>query len=117
MVPISFIELIEAHKQSVSMCDVAEAASRIANEADLVVIDVRETNEFEAGSLPSAVNIPRGFLEFKIAETCSAGDHPILIHCKTGGRAILAARTLSEMGYSNIGVVGGAIEELLAAID
>ena len=67
--PSTFIELIEIHKKTVSMCSVGEAARRIANESDLVVIDVREPAEFEAASISSAVNIPRGFLEFRIAET------------------------------------------------
>jgi phage shock protein E len=115
--PVTFIELIEGYKQTVSICDVEEAARRIANEPNLVVIDVREPAEFDAGAVSVAINIPRGFLEFKIAETCSSGDHPILIHCKSGGRAILAAKTLAEMGYSRVGVVAGPIEDLLAAVD
>ena len=114
--PTSFIELIEAHKKTVSTCSIEEAAGRIADAADLTIIDVREPAEFQGGSVPSAVNIPRGFLEFKIAEVCSNADHPILIHCKSGGRAVLAAKTLADMGYSNVKVVDGLIEELLAAV-
>ena len=115
--PMTFIELIEAAKEGVSICGVAEAAGRIANESDLVVIDVREPAEFEGASARAAINIPRGFLEFRIAEACSAAGHPILLHCKTGGRAVLAAKTLSEMGYTNVEVVVGAVEELLAALE
>jgi len=114
---MTFVELIEAHKKDISLCDVEEAAKRIANESELVVIDVREPAEFESGSVPDAVNIPRGFLEFRITEACSVADHPILIHCKTGGRAVLAAKTLADMGYSNVVIVGGAVEDLLAALD
>ena len=114
--PISFIELIQSYRESVSVCDVEEAARRIKQEVGLLVIDVRETAEFESASLPFAVNVPRGFLEFKIATVCEEADAPILLHCKTGGRAILAAKTLAEMGYSNVGVVGGTVEDLLAAV-
>ncbi len=114
--PTSFIELIEAQKRTVSTCSIEEAAGRIADAADLTIIDVREPAEFQGASVPSAVNIPRGFLEFKIAEVCPTADHPILIHCKSGGRAVLAAKTLADMGYSNVKVVDGLIEELLAAI-
>ena len=114
---ITFIELIETHKKSVSLCDAETAASRIGSETELVVIDVREPPEFANASIPGAVNVPRGFLEFKIAEVCSAADHPVLIHCKSGGRAVLAARTLAEMGYSKVSVFDGAFEELRAALD
>lgn len=115
--PLTFIELIETHKKTTRMHDVEEAANRIAQEANLLVIDVREPAEYENASLASAVNIPRGFIEFRIADSCSAPDQPVLLHCKTGGRAVLAARTLAEMGYSNVAVVGGTIEDLLAAVD
>ena len=84
---------------------------------DFVLVDVRESAEFESTSVPGAVNIPRGFLEFKIAESCPEADQPILIHCKTGGRAVLAAKTLSEMGYKNVGAYQGTVEDLLAALE
>lgn len=113
---ISFIELIQSHKKSVAPCDAETAASRIRSETDLVVLDVREPSEFEGASIPGAVNLPRGFLEFKIAEVCSAGDPPILVHCKSGGRAVLAAKTLLDMGYSNVVVFDGGFDDLRAAL-
>ena len=115
--PITFIELISTYKETTSCCTVDEAAHRIKNESTLVLVDVREPAEYEATAIPGAVNIPRGFLEFKIAEACPEADQPILIHCKTGGRAVLAARTLSEMGYKNVGAYQGTVEDLLAALD
>ena len=114
---ISFIELIQTHKEVVSLCDAEAAASRIGSQSELVVIDVREPPEFASASIPGAINVPRGFLEFEIAEVCSAGHHPILIHCKSGGRAVLAAKTLAEMGYSDVTVFDGAFEDLLAALE
>lgn len=115
--PISFIELIQSHKKDVALCDAETAASRIGSESSLVVIDVREPPECESASTAGAVNVPRGFLEFRIAEVCSAADHPILVHCKSGGRAVLAAKTLSEMGYSNVAVFDGAFEDLCSALE
>lgn len=114
--PITFIELIKTYKETTSLCNAEEAADRIKNEAALVIVDVREPAEFEATAVPGAVNIPRGFLEFKIAEACTKADQPILLHCKTGGRAVLAAKTLSEMGYKNVCAYQGTVEDLLAAL-
>jgi phage shock protein E len=115
--PRTFIELIQLYKEETGLCDAAEAARRIKDESELVLVDVRETPEFEAQSIPGAVHIPRGFLEFKIAEACPTADQPIILHCKTGGRAILAARTLSEMGYEQVQAYQGTVEELLAALE
>lgn len=114
--PIAFADLIASHKNGMKLCSAEAAASRIGKESDLVVLDVREPTEFADASIPGAVNLPRGFLEFKIAEVCSEVDPPILVHCKSGGRAVLAAKTLTEMGYSNVEVYFGAFEDLLAAV-
>ncbi len=115
--PIPFMELISSYKETTSLCDAKEAAQRIRGDSALAVVDVREPAEFEAMSVPGAVNIPRGFLEFKIAESCPRSDQQILLHCKTGGRAVLAAKTLSEMGYKNVSAYQGTVEELLAALE
>ena len=115
--PITFIELITTYKETTSCCNAEEAAHQIKNKSTLVLVDVRESAEFEATSVPGAVNIPRGFLEFKIAESCPEAEQPILIHCKTGGRAVLAAKTLSEMGYKNVGAYQGTVEDLLTALE
>jgi rhodanese-related sulfurtransferase len=115
--PRTFIELITVYKETTSLCDVNEAARRIKNESELVIIDVRESAEHEATAIPGAINIPRGFLEFKIGTACPAAEPPILLHCKTGGRAVLAAKTLSEMGYKNVSAYQGTVEDLLDALD
>lgn len=115
--PQTFIELIQKYKETIRTCDAADAARRIGAEDALVVIDVREPGEVEAASVPGSVNIPRGFLEFKIAEACPTADAPILLHCKTGGRAILAARTLADMGYERVEAYQGTVEDLLAALE
>ena len=54
-----------------------------------VVIDVREYDEFAAGHLPGAINIPRGVLEFKIGMVpeCANKEGAFLIYCRTSGRA------------------------------
>jgi len=115
--PRTFIELITTYKETTSLCDAEEAAGKIKAETSLTIVDVREPAEFEETAVPGAVNIPRGFLEFKIAESCPEADQPILLHCRTGGRAVLAARTLSELGYKNVIAYQGTVDDLLAAIE
>ena len=113
--PLTFIELITNYKESTALCDAGEAAHKIKTEDDLTLVDVRESVEFEEQPVPGAVKIPRGFLEFKIAQSCADANQPILIHCTTGGRAVLAARTLAKLGYKNVSAYQGTVDDLLAA--
>jgi rhodanese-related sulfurtransferase len=93
--------------------DTAEASIR---EAD-VLFDVREADEFHAGHIPGAVNIPRGLLEFKLSNTpeLSARDLKIVLYCKTSGRAALAACALHDMGYLQVQSIEGGFDAWSAA--
>lgn len=94
-------EMVAEAREAAPQLTVQEAKARV--EAGATVIDVREPNEFIVGRVPGAENIPRGTLEFKL-------DHPalldpskeILVYCKAGGRGALAAKTLVELGFTNV---------------
>lgn len=77
-----------------------------------VIIDVREYDEYAAGHLPGAINIPRGVLEFKIGMVpeCANKEGAFLIYCRTSGRAALSAVQLQRIGYSNVISMGGGFE-------
>jgi rhodanese-related sulfurtransferase len=77
-----------------------------------IVIDVREYDEFSAGHLPGAINIPRGVLEFKIGMVpeCANKSGAFLIYCRTSGRAALSAVQLKKIGYENIVSMAGGFE-------
>lgn len=70
--------------------------------SDIVLLDVREQNEWEEGHLPESVHIPRGFLELRMEETIPDKHQNIIVCCDSGGRAALAAKTLLEMGYTEV---------------
>lgn len=82
-----------------------------AMSAPVQVLDVREASEYEAGRIPGATNIPRGILEFRIGELQDFVDknQPILIYCRTGGRAALSAIQLAKIGYTNLQSIAGGI--------
>jgi rhodanese-related sulfurtransferase len=77
-----------------------------------VVIDVREYDEFAAGHLPGAINIPRGVLEFKIGMVpeCANKDGAFLLYCRSSGRAALSAVQLQKIGYTNVISMAGGFE-------
>lgn len=90
---------------------VEQLMTKIDNGDMILLIDVRESNEFNAGYIPGSVNIPRGVLEFKIANEdfweaamlyMPLKDEEIIVYCKKGHRSVLAAAVLQELGYSNV---------------
>lgn len=107
---------------------VAEARARIteitsrdffAEHGDSVLIDVREPAEFSTGHIEGAINIPRGVLEFEVDAHPAVGgvsdpalaykNRPVVIYCRSGGRAALAAQSLQSMGFSNVCSLAGGI--------
>lgn len=81
---------------------------------ETVLVDVRETVELENdGIIPGSVHAPRGLLEFQ-ADPDSPGynpaldpDVPLILYCGTGGRSVLAAKTLQDMGFSDVSSLAG----------
>jgi rhodanese-related sulfurtransferase len=94
-----------------------ERAEDMLNQ-EVVVLDVRETAEFQAGHLPRAINVPRGVLEFKVANHPDLMDpqQPILIYCKNGGRSTLAALTLKQMGFTHVEMLSGGFDGWTGAV-
>lgn len=86
---------------------------------DAVVIDVREPSEFETGHIPGAINIPRGVLEFQVDAhpavanvsdpALSHKERPIVVVCRTGGRAALSAVNLQRLGFANVRSIAGGV--------
>lgn len=105
-------EAVQHAKAQVRTCSVEEAAQRLAEEPNPLLIDVREPDEHARGTIPGAALVPRGSLETEIAGLCADLERPILIHCAAGGRAALAALALQERGYANVTAVDGRFDEL-----
>lgn len=108
-------DLVAAAKAQIEEIDV-EAAEEAIRRADLLV-DVREADEYHAGHIAGAINIPRGLLEFKFSndEALTARDLNIVLYCKNSGRAALSAQSLKVMGYLHVQSISGGIEAWQAA--
>lgn len=80
---------------------------------NMVLIDVREADEFASGLIP-AVNvfsIPRGKLEFAVDDKLiDISDHQVVCYCLKGARGLLGAKTLKDLGFSNVVNLRGGIE-------
>ena len=108
-------DLVVAARARVKEVGVPDAAQAIRDAG--VVIDVREADEFAAGHIPGAIHMSRGLLEFKLSGSpaLAARDMPIVLYCKSGGRAALAACVLHEMGYLHVLSIAGGIDAWVAS--
>ncbi len=102
-------DLVVEAKAQIKEVNTADAHSLLGKR---VIIDVREYDEYAAGHLPGAINIPRGILEFKIGMVpeCANKDGAFLIYCRTSGRAALSAVQLQKIGYTNVISMAGGFE-------
>lgn len=101
-----------------------DAHSFRALAGSLTLIDVREPAEFDTGHIAGAINIPRGVLEFQVGAhpavanvsdpALSHKDQPLVLVCRTGGRAALAALNLQLMGFSDVRSIAGGIGDWTA---
>jgi rhodanese-related sulfurtransferase/TusA-related sulfurtransferase len=72
----------------------------VAEDDDIIVLDVRESAEYAFHHIPGAVSIPLGELEERAGEL--DGDVPVYVVCRTGSRSDLAARMLDAKGFKNV---------------
>ncbi len=102
----SFRDLLAQAKSQIVEIDTAAAQKRI-EEGNVVVLDVREPDEYEQGALPDALHIPRGHLEAQIEGRAVDRAQTIVVYCAGGVRSAFAAKTLQELGYTDVLSVAG----------
>ncbi|WP_269724250.1 MBL fold metallo-hydrolase [Nitrosococcus watsonii] len=109
-------DLVQEARKQVREIDVATVKQRLGD-GKTAIIDVREPEEFAAGHLPGAINVPRGVLEFRLGNTAELADPnvPIMLYCQTGGRAALAAWSLKCLGYTDAVLIAGGYDAWRAA--
>src|SRR5215218_5750170 len=93
-----FRELLAQAKKNIHEVEPAEAEGRLD---DATFLDVRELDEYEQGTVPDSVFIPRGHLESQVENKVSK-DKPVVVYCAGGTRSAFAAETLQELGYTDV---------------
>ena len=88
----------------------AEAAVQLINREKAVVIDVCETEEFAAGHVGGAKNIPLNALEDKLASTVKNKALPLILVCATGARSARAVAIAKKLGYENTQAMSGGLK-------
>jgi molybdopterin/thiamine biosynthesis adenylyltransferase/rhodanese-related sulfurtransferase len=100
----TFKDMIRKVKSEIREVSPEEANTR-AGQA--VFVDVREQDEWEKGHVPGALFIPRGFLELRVEEKVPDRDAEVIVYCAGGTRSALGARTLQDLGYTNVRSMAG----------
>jgi sulfur-carrier protein adenylyltransferase/sulfurtransferase len=102
-------EYIRQIKSQVEEVDPAQVSEHLGN--GIVLVDVRESTEWDAGHIPGAKHVPRAYLESRIEGAAGADrDQEIVLYCASGQRSALAAHTLTDqLGYSNVKSMTGGI--------
>jgi molybdopterin/thiamine biosynthesis adenylyltransferase/rhodanese-related sulfurtransferase len=100
----SFRELLSQTLACIEEVDTAEAEAR---RGEAVFLDVREPDEYEQGALPGALHIPRGHLESQVELRLPDRSTPIVVYCAGGVRSAFAAKTLADLGYTNVCSMAG----------
>jgi len=104
-------ELIAAVSPNVTEITAEELHQKLDAGDMIVLIDVRELNEFNPGYIPGAVNIPRGLIEFNVLNDefwenqflyPPLKTDEIVVYCKKGHRGLLAADILQKFGFENV---------------
>ena len=85
-----------------------EAAKEMMDTQEVVILDVREQHEFDAGHIPGAVLLPVGTItEDTAAAVIDDLDTVVLVYCRSGNRSKTASQALADLGYTNVYEFGG----------
>jgi len=108
-------EMVAKAKAAVKSVPADEVKAAVEKKEKVVLLDVRDPNEFAAGHLPGAVSVSRGLLEWRIWSAVPDQNAKIFVYCRTGGRATLATKVLNDLGYKNALLAGIHYEDWVKA--
>jgi rhodanese-related sulfurtransferase len=96
-----FLAIVNDAKTRVKQWDFHEVKRRLDAGEKLILVDVREDNEWARGHLPGAVHVGKGVIERDIEQAVPDKSAPLVLYCGGGFRSALAADNLQKMGYAN----------------
>ena len=102
--PQVLADYVAAAKKATPVASLEQFKAAI-DDPEILIVDVREPDEYATGHVRNAINIPRGVIEFKIWGVVGHPekirmDQKIYLYCKSGGRCALAAKALRDLGFT-----------------
>ena len=105
----TFRDLLKATKAEIEEVD-TDRGNQLIEEGALL-LDVREPDEYGQGAVPDSVHISRGQLESSIENRVPDKSTPLVVMCAGGVRSAFAAKTLAQLGYTNVVSMDGGFNK------
>jgi|SRR5215471_16410052 len=102
-----FKQIVDEAKSQIEEITAGDLKRMQLSGEDFSLIDVREREEHEKGSIPGAIGLPRGVLEVNIDQITKDKDRNIVLYCGGGSRSALAALNLKKMGFRKVKSLAG----------
>jgi molybdopterin/thiamine biosynthesis adenylyltransferase/rhodanese-related sulfurtransferase len=104
----SYQQYLKATKSEIQETDTTAVKRVVDSGAPTpVIIDIREKDEYVQGYIPGAIWISRGHLESKIEDAVPVRTTPVVLYCAGGNRSAFAAKTLHQLGYTDVKSMAG----------
>ena len=87
-----------------------EAVTMMAQETGYIILDVRRLDEFAAGHIPNAINVPNETIGTAEISELPDKNQLIIVYCRSGRRSKEASEKLVKLGYTNIVEFGGILD-------
>ena len=97
--------------------DCQSVQSKLAEDADFLLLDCREANEHALVNLPEAQLLPMSELERRVGELDSQREREIVVLCHHGSRSLQVTMWLRQLGFENVKSLTGGIDNWAVAID
>ena len=97
-----FLALVEGARKHVREVTIENYQRRVASGEPLILVDVREDREWDAGHLPGAVHLSKGIIERDVEARFPDTNAPLVCQCGGGFRSALVCESLKQMGYTNV---------------
>jgi rhodanese-related sulfurtransferase len=101
-------QIVKETKAAIKEVSVDEVKKMIDTRENLILLDVRDKEEYETGHIPNAINISRGTLDFKVHLIIPDKNALIIVYCGLDLRSPLATKSLNDLGYKKaLNMIGG----------
>ncbi len=107
---VGLMDFVKAAKSCITEISPSQLKAKMDAKEDFLLVDVRESAEFEHGRISGAHLVPRGILEAAADPTypkqylplSEARDRQVILYCASSGRSAMAAAVLQMMGFKNV---------------
>jgi rhodanese-related sulfurtransferase len=110
-----FLKIVDEARARVKEVTLEEARERLERDPQLILLDVREDNEWEKGHAVRAQHLGKGVLERDLEERFPNKQTEIIMYCGGGFRSVLTCEVAQRMGYTRVYSLQGGFRAMLAA--